>query len=98
MEKNKREKRNVPLPHTRRLKSLKRPGESKEKSTKKDEIQLESVLGITISNSASLSSSKAGKFYLNGIGVRLCKQFKFYKALVDMLSLVMSSSNLLGSV
>jgi len=60
MEKNKREKRNVPLPHTRRLKSLKRPGESKEKSTKKDEIQLESVLGITISNSASLSSSKAG--------------------------------------
>jgi len=60
MDKNKREKRNVPLPHTRRLKSLKRPGESKEKSSKKDEIQLESVLGITISNSASLSSSKAG--------------------------------------
>ena len=53
MEKNEVKLRKNSLPHVRRLKSVKRQSEKLER---KQEIVLESVLGLTVSGSSSLAS------------------------------------------
>ena len=57
MEKNDVKLRKNSLPHVRRLKSVKRQSEKGEKVLRKNEIVLESVLGVTVSGSSSLASS-----------------------------------------
>ena len=61
MERSKEPKNN--LPHTRRLKNVRRQttdGKDRMSKTKKEEMVLESVLGVTVQNSAAISISKSG--------------------------------------
>ena len=57
MEKNEVRLRKNSLPHVRRLKSVKRQSEKGEKVERKQEIVLESVLGLTVSGPSSLATS-----------------------------------------
>ena len=61
MDRSKEPKNN--LPHTRRLKNVRRQttdGKDRMSKNKKEEIVLESVLGVTVHNSAAISISKSG--------------------------------------
>ena len=57
MEKNEVRIRKNSLPHVRRLKSVKRQSEKGDKVARREEIVLESVLGVTVSGSSSLATS-----------------------------------------
>ena len=57
MEKNEVRLRKNSLLHVRRLKSVKRQSEKGDKVARREEIVLESVLGVTVSGSSSLATS-----------------------------------------
>lgn len=60
MDKGKKESKQN-LPHVRRLKNIKRQSDVKERISRKDDIVLESVLGLTVQNSSCLDTSQTGK-------------------------------------